>query len=296
MTTNNTQAATAGEQADEIIKQLATPQAPIETKQASVQVLDQAQPVTAAPEEDWKSRFTGYRTSADKTIHKLRQQVSQFDLMQNENETLKKKLADTQAQIPQTPSEMLELFSEEEVAGMEKMFGGKVGALEAEVERLNEEKKFNQQERANRIAKEEHHSVVDAVARAVPNYNEIDVNPAFAQWMNEVDTFGNVRLELLRKAKAENPPDIGRIVSFYTEFISEQQVVAAQAPTQYTQQELMQQPKTQAGSGQISAPQSLGIKWDTATTSQFYKDRATGKISPEEAEALEKDLYRALKH
>ena len=57
----------------------------------------------------------------------------------------------------------------------------------------------------------------------------------------------------------------------------------------------MQTPaSTQSGGNPKGAPQGLGIQWDTATTSQFYKDRATGKIPPEEAEALEADLYRSL--
>jgi len=110
--------------------------------------------------------------------------------------------------------------------------------------------------------------------------------------MKDVDEFSNVRYDLLVRAKQENPPDIGRIVSFYTEFERLKQTQGEQSP-QYTQQELMQQPHS-ANTGAIAPQQSMGIQWNTATASQFYKDKALGKISPEDAEALEKDLYRAM--
>ena len=69
----NSQAAQAGEKADALIKQLATPGEAIEATDTSVEVLDQAQPVQpTAPENDWEKRFKGYRSSTDKTLHTLR--------------------------------------------------------------------------------------------------------------------------------------------------------------------------------------------------------------------------------
>jgi len=131
--TANTQAASAGSKADEIISQLANPQAPIETDKATVNVLDQAQPVgeqPMIPEEDWKKRFSGYKASTDSTIHKLRQQAQQFDLTAAENAKLKQELADTKANVPSTPDEMLQLFSQEEVDGFTKMMDNRVGGLQ----------------------------------------------------------------------------------------------------------------------------------------------------------------------
>ena len=285
---SNTQAKSAGEQANAIIEQLANPGNAVETENATVEVLDQAQPV-----DDWKKRFTGLKSSQDKTIHSLRQKVSQFDLMESENNQLKKRLEETQAQIPTTPNEMLELFSEEEVAGMEKMFGGKVSGLQSEVERLTEELDYARKERAQNAAVSEHQSIVDVVAQSVPNYAEIDVDPGFAEYMKDLDEFNNVRYDLLVKAKNENPPDIGRIVSFYVDYSNIKQA-EAQQPQQYTQQELLQQPRGSQSGGTV-APQSLGIQWNTATSSQFYKDKALGKYTPEEAESLEQDLFRSMK-
>ena len=210
----NQQAASAGQQADAIIEQLATPQAAVETEQATVEVLDQAHPVQTAPAEDWKKRFSGYKASTDKTLHTLRQKMSQFDLMESENNALKKRLEETQSQIPSTPNEMLELFSEEEVNGFKKMMQGEVGGLQGEVERLTAELEWTRQERVKNEAMSEHQSVVDIVAQAVPNYAEIDMDPNFALYMKGVDEFNNVRYDLLVKAKNETPPDIGRCLLY----------------------------------------------------------------------------------
>jgi len=283
----NNQATQAGKQADDIINNLANPGAVIETDKATVEVLDKAQPV-----EDWKKRFTGLKSSQDKTIHSLRQKVSQFDLMESENQTLKKRLEETQAQIPATPNEMLELFSEEEVKGFKKMMQGEVGGLQSEVERLTEELEYTRQERIKNVAMSEHQTVVEAVSNAIPHYTEIDVDPGFAEYMKDVDEFGNIRYDLLVKAKNETPPDIGRIVSFYSEYSEIKQNDEAKPP-QYTQQELLQQPKS-SEVGITQAPHDLGINWNQAMISQFYKDKATGKISSADAVKLEQDLYRAV--
>lgn len=292
--TVNTQAASAGESADEIIKQLANPQAAIVTDKATVDVLDKTQPAQAAPEEDWKKRFTGYKASTDSTIHKLRQQASQFSATQAENATLKEQLTAAQEAVPNTPDEMLALFSQEEVDGFTKMMDNRVGGLQGRVNTLQAEVDASRQAKFQADVQKEHTDVVAAVSGSVPNYNKIDTSDEFKKWIKEPDQFGNIRFDLLVKAKQEVPPDIGRIVSFYTEFASTQKQTGAQAPKKPTIQELMQTPKSVQAGGVAPQP-GLGKVWNTVESSEFYKNKALGKYSPEEAEALEQDLYRSIK-
>lgn len=301
--TTNTQAASAGSNADAIIEKLANPQANIVTDKATVEVLDTAQVVTPSPqevapvEEDWKKRFTGYKASTDTTIHNLRQKASQFDLTVSENAKLKAQLEEAQKSIPQTPDDMLALFSEEEVNGFTKMLDSRVGGLQGKVDELQAEVDRTRQSEAQAAAQQAHVAVVDAVKAAVPEYDTIDRHPEFKKWIGEPDTFGNIRYELLVKAKQSSPPDVGRIVSIYREF-ADKAVQNTQEPIapKPTIQELMQAPKSiPTGGNQPITPQVPGRVWNTATSSQFYKDKALGKYSPEEAQALEADLYRALK-
>jgi len=298
--TVNTQAASAGSAADERIKQLANPKAQIKTDKAVVDVLDRAKPIQsaqAAPEEDWKKRFTGYKASTDSTIHKLRQRANQFDLTQTENATLRQQLADAQAAIPTTKEDMLNLFSKEEADGVDKFVDVKLKGLQDEVNRLQAVVADDERDKANTIAQHLHESIVDTVKASVPNYQTIDTSPAFKRWIQEPDKFGNLRFDMLVKAKQENPPDIARIISFYTEFASTQKKAGVKpSAKRTTMQELMQTPKsTPSGGNPKGAPRSLNKVWNTATSSEFYKNKALGKYTPEEAQALEEDLYRSLK-
>jgi len=294
MAIRNTQATAAGEQADEIIKQLANPGAAIETEKTTVEVLDQAQPVegqidsgVTAPADNWENRYKGYKSSTDSTIHSLRQQVQQFDLMKDRLDGLESENNKLKEHIPQTPDEMMELFSKEELDGFNKLVDGKVGDLQGEVRRLQSEAELREQERAEEMNLAQHRDIVSAVARSVPEYAKVDVDPAFSKYMSEPDSFGNIRLELLKQAKALIPPDIGRIVQFYKDF------VAMQPKQGYTQQELLQTPQSTPASG-VTTPQATGRIWTQALISQFYKDRATGKIGKEEATELEKEMYASL--
>jgi len=295
----NQQANEAGQHADDLIKNLANPSAPLVTDNTEVQVVDKAKPIEVEapkvepqpPSENWENRFKGFKASTDKTIHTLRQQVSQFDLMKGENETLKKQLEEAQAKTPSSPDEMLNLFSQEELDGFNKMVEGKVGGLQSEVDSLQTKLNHAQEVESEALQANAHQQVVDAVAAAVPNYREIDYDPEFAAFMNEPDTFGNIRKDLLIRAKHSNPPDISRIVQFYVEFGNNKPAQEEQQPS-FTQQELLQTPSSTPSSGK-EMPQGTGIVWDTATISQFYKDKAVGKISPQRAAELEQDLYNS---
>lgn len=294
----NTQANEAGKRADEIIKNLANPSDPIVTDNIEVAVPhpseQPANEVAPVPLDDYETRFKRYKASTDITIRDLRQKVTQLESYEAENIQLKSKLEDAQAQIPSTPNEMLEVFSTEEASAVDKMLEGKVGGLKDEVDRLNKELETTRQDKQKEVAVSTHQRVIDTVKNAVPNYEAIDKDPKFAEYMNDLDTFGNVRLDLLIKAKNSVTPDVGRIVQFYRDFANSNTVQEAPAVTRqtYTQQELLQNPSS-TSTERPSSPQGLGINWDTSTVSQLYKDKATNKISNEQFTELEKDMRRS---
>lgn len=301
---SNQQANEAGTRADEIIKQLANPSDDIVTDKATVKVIDQATPAPAANPQNhnWEERFNKYKASSDSTIHALRKQAQQFDMLKAENESLKQTLTKVEDQLPKTPNGLTELFSDEEIDGVQKMVSGEVDELKATVEQLKAQQTRARDAELQAESQKVHVAIVNAVKQSVPEYESIDKDPGFSKWMQEPDEFGNIRYDLLVTAKATTPPDIGRIVQFYRDYSGvprqQQEVQVAQPKVRtprYTQQELLQQPSSHTGA---SAPQQegLGIAWTTATASQFYKDKALGKINPEDAQLLEADLYRAMGH
>ena len=310
---HNQQVTDQAKRADEIIeslKNLANPQENLVTAASEVEVLDKAtdlrqpgeqpdgKPVeaTSAPVEqtDYETRFKRYKASTDITIRDLRQKVYALESMESENDQLKKQLENAQAQIPSTPNEMLEMFSTEEVSAFDKMVEGKVGGLKSEVDRLNKELDETRKGKQANDKKNAHKNLVERVASVVPNYQEVNNSKEFSDYMNDLDEYGNLRLEMLIKAKEATPPDVGRIIQFFQDFADSNAVQEAPADERrtYTQQELLQNP-TSTSSASPESPQGLGIVWDTATTSQLYKDKATNKISNTQFLELEADMRRS---
>lgn len=296
----NEQAREAGKKADEIINNLANPSKQIVTDSTTVDVLDTAQPVkpattepTQAQTEDWEKRFKTYKASTDETLHTLRKNASTFNLLEEQNNALKKQLEETQAKIPETPNELLELFSEEEVSGLGKMFDGKVGALSNKVVSLEEELQVFRDKEKKDAKESAHRHVVDLLKARIPEYAKIDGDPKFGDYMRSNDEFGNNRFDLLVRAKESTPPDVNRIVQFYVEFANQATKVQEEPTKQFTQQELLQNPAGNQSSNGGETPRGLGINWTQALISQLYKDKATGKLSTKQFKELEEDMYAA---
>lgn len=302
----NTQAAQAGKEADAIIEQLANPGGKVETNTniGAVDVLDQSQPVRQPNEskENWEKRFKNYKASTDKTIHSLRQKAQQFDLLQSQNAKMQQQIDQLSQSTQQPDPEVLKHFSEEEVESVKKMFEGQVGKLTSQVDYLKGQLTLQQQREADEQALRAHQHVVNAVKGSVPNYDLIDKDPRFKTFMQSPDDFGNIRFDLLLKAKNANPPDIAHIIDFYTEFAgsqpdvqqAHQQVRAEQRaqPKQFTQQELLQNPRGNPAG--LTKREDTGIRWDEPTIQAFYRDKALNKISPDEAAMLEQDMVNSL--
>jgi len=290
----NQQAKLAGEQADKIIDQLANPGGTIEGTET--EVIDQVKQVPHSSEshENWEKRFKGYKASTDKTLYELRQKAKQFDLISEENSKLKDNLQKIRQQVPSTPKEALDLFSKEEWESVGNFVDSKMGGLQEEVSYLKAELAREKQRLKQDEIMQKHNSVVDAVRQAVPHYEQIDVHPQFKKYIQELDEYGNKRLDLLLKAKNSTPPDITRIVQFYREFEAQmnvqQETKQQQQKKQFTQQELLQVPKAKPTVAGKPTKERLGIVWDEPTIQAFYRDKALSKISPEEAVALEQDM------
>lgn len=295
---NNSQATEAGTVADNIIKQLSTPSNAIETDKTTVEVLDKAKPMdTPAPDKSsWENRFKGYKASADKTINELRRKVDSFEMLASDVENLKAENTKLKETAPTAPDEMLELFSQEEVNGFNKLLDTKVGSLTSEVTTLQGKLQERDARDEEVLVANRHQSIVNSVAQHVSNYAELDINPKFREFMNEPDSYGNIRVDLLTQATSTNPPDIGRIVGFYNEYnakVEQEKTNVVKAKPTFTQQEFMQTP-TSSASDSVQTEQTTGIVWNRATINKFYKDKATGIIPAKEAVKLEKEMYAAL--
>lgn len=154
-----------------------------------------------------------------------------------------------------------------------------------------------------RAAKNDRDSVLALLGTQVPNWEELNEDPAFLEWLDQVDPFsGHQRGKLLEQAfEAYDGP---RVVAFFRGYLSENAALnpppappAAGAPAPKPQKELKDfvapgAPKT----GAASAPDGSGKRaWTRAEIGRFYEDVRAGKYraKPDEAKRLEADIFVA---
>lgn len=156
-----------------------------------------------------------------------------------------------------------------------------------------------------RVARNDQQSVLSQLEDAVPNWQELNEDQGFLEWLDQVDPFsGHKRGALLQQAyKAHDGP---RVVAFFSGYIKEHAVVtppavpatpAAPAPAAAPQKKLEQfvapgTPKTGA-----AVTQDLSGKrvWSRAEVGQFYADSSAGRFKGTAAErkAIEADIFAA---
>jgi len=209
-------------------------QAPDET-----QVAVQAEPQQkAVPNEDtpefWKKRYSGYKEQSDQTIYELRKLVAKNDtdraLAQHSIEQLQARIQELESVAPKSyippgvlSEEDLDTLGEDNATRIAKIVNAQIERQKKEYEqRLGVlTSKLNEREQQE-VAQAEIRSNNDFWAKVreiVPDANEIDVDPRFAEFLNAADKFsGRTRRELGTSAK--NSWDVQRMASIYSEFKS----------------------------------------------------------------------------
>lgn len=145
--------------------------------------------------------------------------------------------------------------------------------------------------------------VYDELAAAVPNWDEINHNEKFLEWLGEKDPYTGQRRDAIL-AQAFKAHDAPRVIAFFTGFQNENAAVQTPAPaTPAVPSEPQRKlddyvapgtPKT----GPASAPHEGGKRiWTRADVAEFYSRKnvivRTGKEIPKEMQALERDLIKA---
>lgn len=246
----------------------------------------------SSPQEDYEKRFKNYKASTDVTLHQQRQELDKLRKAEEENQKLKEYLSQIEQQKVQEPpkftKEALNSFSEEELnifnSLMEERLEQKTDHLVRKVSYL--EGKLSEQEQKEQLLskQKEHLSLKQQVANAVPDFQSIDTSPEFKEWLNNLDAYGTLRMDALRKAQANK--DIARIISFYNDF---KQI---QEPVKIDPRELQQTPSS-TNNSKPNSHRSTKV-WDQAAIQQFYRDSALGKVSKEKHIEIEQEIHNYL--
>jgi len=129
------------------------------------------------------------------------------------------------------------------------------------------------------------------LTRRVPNWESLNVDPAFLEWLNVVDDFtGKKRIDLLNEAYSRM--DLGRTARFFERFIEE---TSTQKPAKSTDSnvEKLISPKKSNASVPVSQSDRGGKIWTTDEIKKLYADYRAGKLSHDEFTRLERDLFKA---
>jgi hypothetical protein len=133
----------------------------------------------------------------------------------------------------------------------------------------------------------------DALTKQVPNWKQVNVDPAFLVWLDEVDGFtGATRLELLTDAYTKM--NLVRTAKFFEKFLEETKPEAA--PLVVVPPVADASKLVTPGKSRTAAPTQAPANdkmWTPEAIQKLYSDQRTGKITKEEFDKQERDLFKA---
>ncbi len=176
--------------------------------------------------QNWKKRYTNFKVSTDATIFSLRKDlaasIATIEKLSGQVEELMK----AEPVVKQTFEEK---FSKEDrdVLGDDALKSMNT-AMEDMVAPLKEELAQAKKDKAALLKKQREDATASAasiflqkLSDEVPDYEEIDVDPAFAEYLQQIDPLsGFTRLDLFKRA--EQGGDVARVAMFMNNFTKEQ--------------------------------------------------------------------------
>jgi hypothetical protein len=127
---------------------------------------------------------------------------------------------------------------------------------------------------------------------AVPAWRELNNDPSFLKWLDEVDQFaGETRIDLLQHAVKQN--DAMRAAKFFVAYQQENAPVMQEqeeASAELSGKEKLVAP----GRARATTPRPDAKRnWTRAEIAKLYDDKMQGKITAKEFDKLERDIFAA---
>lgn len=265
---------------------VATPSTPavitpeLETLREQVRVADQR----------WQV-LQGMVNKKDQEIENMRTLLAQLSQKKDEAPT-------TQAQSPATVSaqdvddfgqDLIDLITKISRNTAAALLAQEAGKIESQVSELKKSVTGLGESTARTAAE----MFDEALTRRVPNWRQVNVDPGFLLWTDTVDDFTGVKLvDLLQDAYTRM--DLPRTAKFFERFLEGK---APAAPAELTKTadvtKLVTPSKSRTAAPNTTAPETK--VWTQADIAKLYSDRRTGKITKEESDKQEADLYAAMR-
>lgn len=229
----------------------------------------------------WKSRYSRYKTKTDATIFELRKEnsnlISQIQSLNKQVDEMRVSTEDATPFIDRFSEVDKEVLGEDALNSLEEATNAAVEPLKRQLE---EERvwRTSQLELQRLKSKQEANThFLTALANVVPDYEEVDTNPAFAEFMNQPDpSSGITRIKLFKQA--EQSGDVSRVANFMNDFKQ------ATKPVDNLKDKV-----SPVSTSTASPTPSQGDRISMADVNKFYDDVLKGKYRANEKARLEMD-------
>jgi len=214
---------------------------PVEESIASIPEEPQSAPVEAItedptvevkerkPRNNWKKRFTGYKNATDATIFSLRQELTnrseEITALNTKFDLLKNSITDRKVDIFDgvITDEETEILGPEAVDSMKKVtkaaVSNAVNPLKEELAESKEKLRKTEEARISSDRAKTQASFLERLGNVVEDYVEINVDPDFLSYMNEIEPLsGHPRSYLFKSA--EQLGNVREVASFFNDFKS----------------------------------------------------------------------------
>jgi hypothetical protein len=263
--------------------------------------------------EDWEHKYNTLRGMFNKEVPRLNATITELKLKVDNLEGLLASRSAQPAPLPQgrqllNPDEIND-YGEDMISVVKRAAREEI---EPELSRLQQENN-DLREQILRVqqtlgtvnaesVKTARERVFDSLSNAVPEWQTINVDPAFIEWLQQEDAFsGNTYQSMLDVAfeRLDGP----RVVAFFEKFVRESSLArhtidprgdAAATPT-IRMDTLVAPGKPQRSQSTQLMSENEGEIWTHAEIAAFYKDCARGmyKNNPEEKARIERRIHRA---
>lgn len=234
--------------------------------------------------ETWQSRYNALQGKYNAEVPRLHQQLRELTQYVQQIEAKLNTPADPVAPTDgqnEKDKEAAELFGEDLVNYIRER-------AQAEAERRIAELKQSQQAVEQRIAQSEHERFFAQVDAAIPNWRDIDKDPAWLGWLEEYDPMlGAPRQAAVNQAVKER--DAMRAIHLFNTFLGTRRPASASAPAQPSRALQEQVTPRPAGNASVaSAPQAR--IYTQADIAKLLDPRHFNRLPREQQIALERDI------
>lgn len=250
---------------------------------------EETPPVDEPPPEDpnsetWQSRYNALQGKYNAEVPRLHQQLRELTQYVQQVEAKVNTPSDPIVptdRLNEKDREAAELFGEDLVNYIRER-------SQAEAERRIAELKQSQQHVEQRIAQSEHERFFAQVEAAVPNWRDIDKDPAWLGWLEEYDPMlGAPRQAAVNEAVKAR--DSARAIHLFNAFLGTRRPASASAPAQPSRALQEQVTPRPAGNASVASAPQVRI-YTQADIAKLLDPRHFNRLPREQQIALERDI------